>query len=342
MEAIYSFDPKRFRLGTLCLHGHAWPGTTQSLRRIHATASGCAGCTGRKDSSWLLSFIDYAAMNWPANQYLGKLCKKEHKWEGQNASLRRWGHCVECEKLRKNAESQRAPRKTERRWIPELKGLPAAERKLRYRRRLRESLVSQGLTTRGTQLKSPAMQAALLGDKEQRAMWTAIRQSGRSPSVARLVMNQQRQYWKENPEAKNQHERQWRKYIYAWKYKCNPLFRRYECQRNSARKARYRGNHTVKLCPGVVDARFADFDNQCAFCGSSNQLIVEHFIPRSKGGPHAIGNILPACYSCNMSKFNHDPEKWYRSRSYFSETRWRKILRVLGKAKAGIHQLPLL
>ena len=186
------------------------------------------------------------------------------------------------------------------------------------------------------------MQAALLGDKEQRAMLKAIRQSNRCPSVAQLVMNQQRQYWKENPEARNQYERQWRKYIYAWKYKCNPSFRRYECQRNSARKARYRGNHTVKLCPGVVDARFADFDNQCAFCGSSNRLIVEHFIPRSKGGPHAIGNILPACYSCNMSKFNHDPEEWYRSRSYFSETLWRKILKVLGKAKTGIHQLPLL
>ena len=346
MEAIYSFDPKRFRLGTLCLHGHAWPGTTQSLRRIHATASGCAGCTGRKDSSWLLSFIDYEAMGWPTNQTLGKLCKKEHKWEGQNASLRRWGKCVECEKLRKIEQSQRKQRKSGRRWHPELRGLSPTERRKLYKRKLVQELRAQGLTSKGT-VPTRADAGVARGERNEamaleRAFERALGTTRRSPSVAQLVMNQQRQYWKENPEARNQYERQWRKYIYAWKYKCNPSFRRYECQRNSARKARYRGNHTVKLCSGVVDARFADFDNQCAFCGSSNQLIVEHFIPRSKGGPHAIGNILPACYSCNMSKFNHDPEEWYRSRSYFSETRWRKILRALGKAKTEVHQLPLL
>jgi 5-methylcytosine-specific restriction endonuclease McrA len=305
-----------------------------------------AGGRQRKQQEFLQSVFGSDVPDLGINLRLASLCKSGHQWMGHPVSLQvkdgpNW-RCQECKALKSIKKSQRAPRKTERRWIPELKGLPAAERKLRYRRMLRESLVSQGLTTRGTPLLSPVMQAALLGDEEQRAMLKAIRQSNRCPSVARLVMDQQRQYWKQNPDAKNQHDRQWGKYIYAWRYKCEPSFRRHECQRNSARRVRNSGNHTVKLCRGDIDARFADFNSQCAFCGSSNQLIIEHFIPRSKGGPHAIGNILPACHSCNMSKFNHDPEEWYRSRSYFSETRWRKILRVLGKAKDGIHQLPLL
>ena len=342
MEAIYSFDPKRFRLGTICLHGHAWPGTTQSLRRIHATASGCAGCTGRKDSSWLLSFIDYAAMNWPANQYLGKLCKKEHKWEGQNASLRRWGHCVECEKLRKNAESQRAPRKTERRWIPELKGLPAAERKLRYRRMLRESLVSQGLTTRGTQLKSPAMQAALLGDKEQRAMWTAIRQSGRSPSVARLVMNEQRRYWRENPEASSEHKRQWNQASWWLEYQTKLEMRLYTRQKSKRRKALERGSVGIQVKGCQIAKRFAEFSHCCAYCGATGDLHIEHVIPISKGGTHVLSNVVPACQSCNYSKLAKDAETWYRAQPFFCKKRWAKILKAMGAGKGSPQQLALL
>ena len=175
-----------------------------------------------------------------------------------------------------------------------------------------------------------------------RAMEHAMRPGLRPPSVARLVMNEQHRYWKQNPEAKKEHNRQWSKYIYAWKYKCNPSFRRHECQRNSEKKARNRGNHTVKLCQKDIDQRYAEFGNQCAFCGSANRLIVEHFIPRSKGGPHAIGNILPACHRCNTSKSNHDPEEWYRRQAFFTESRWRKILRVLDKRKGSVAQLPLL
>jgi 5-methylcytosine-specific restriction endonuclease McrA len=381
MEPIYKFDPERFRLGTLCLHGHAWPGTTQSLRKIHPRATQCAGCTGRKGSSWLISFIDSAAMGIPKGWHIGKLCRGGHQWRGHEMTLRNPnGKCIECEQQRRQCDKYKASTakwrtanadllKQQERAAYEEKKKRAAEdpdyaAELRSRQaqathrcRQKKGRASRAGGATGEVLpvgvgRGPAGVAVLarglaaddllLAVKEHKALWSAISQSGQCPNVARLVMNEQRMYWKENPEAKNQHDRQWRQYIYAWRYKCEPSFRRHECQRNSARRVRNSGNHTVKLCRGDIDARFADFNSQCAFCGSSNQLIIEHFIPRSKGGPHAIGNILPACYTCNMSKFNHDPEKWYRSRSYFSETRWRKILRVLGKARTGIHQLPLL
>jgi 5-methylcytosine-specific restriction endonuclease McrA len=342
MEAIYEFDSKRFRLGTLCIHGHAWPGTQQSLRRIHATASDCAGCTGRKNSSWLLSFIDYEAMGWPANQTLGKLCKKEHKWEGQNASLRRWGKCVECERLRKIEQSQSAPRKTERRWIPELKGLPAAERKLRYRRRMRESFISQGLTSTGAQVKNPARQAVALADKEQRTLWTAIRHAGRCPSVAKLVMNEQRQYWQDHPEAKKEHDRQWRQAIWWLNYQIRPELRLYIRQKSKRRKALERGSVGIQVKGCQITKRFAEFGHRCAYCGATGDLHIEHVNPISKGGTHVLSNVVPACQPCNYSKRAKDAETWYRAQPFFCKKRWAKILKVMGAGKGSPQQLALL
>lgn len=41
---------------------------------------------------------------------------------------------------------------------------------------------------------------------------------------------------------------------------------------------------------------------RCAYCREVKPLTRDHVIPVSKGGRHAIGNILPACQSCNSSK----------------------------------------
>ena len=43
--------------------------------------------------------------------------------------------------------------------------------------------------------------------------------------------------------------------------------------------------------------------HRCAYCGSrSGRLSMDHVIPLSRGGRHTIGNLLPACRSCNSSK----------------------------------------
>lgn len=174
------------------------------------------------------------------------------------------------------------------------------------------------------------------------ALQAAIKRAGQSPSVARLVMDEQRRRWREHPEERRAYIRRWSAQLWAWRYQCDPMFRRHECQRNSEKKARNRGNHTVRLSRNAVAARFAEMGNCCAFCGSKDNLVVEHFIPRAKGGPHAIGNILPACHTCNTSKRDHDPQAWYRQQPFFSQRRWRLILRTLGKAGHDPAQLPLL
>lgn len=40
----------------------------------------------------------------------------------------------------------------------------------------------------------------------------------------------------------------------------------------------------------------------CAYCGRKGELHRDHVLPLSRGGRHSVGNILPACPACNMSK----------------------------------------
>jgi 5-methylcytosine-specific restriction endonuclease McrA len=40
----------------------------------------------------------------------------------------------------------------------------------------------------------------------------------------------------------------------------------------------------------------------CAYCGEKSRLTQDHVIPLFRGGYHGIGNLLPACQSCNSSK----------------------------------------
>ena len=178
--------------------------------------------------------------------------------------------------------------------------------------------------------------------KQRLDLDTVLRSIKVSPSVARLVYDQQKERWRHHPEEQRNYIVKWSAYNYAFRYKCDPEFRRHECQRNSERKAKNRGNHTVRLNSEDTAARFAQFNNTCAYCGSTSHLIVEHFIPRAKGGPHALGNLLPACQRCNVSKRDHEPERWYQDQPFFSKARWRKILMILGKTKSSVLQLPLL
>lgn len=40
----------------------------------------------------------------------------------------------------------------------------------------------------------------------------------------------------------------------------------------------------------------------CAYCGRSGRMTMDHVVPLSRGGRHSIGNLLPACRTCNSSK----------------------------------------
>jgi 5-methylcytosine-specific restriction endonuclease McrA len=57
------------------------------------------------------------------------------------------------------------------------------------------------------------------------------------------------------------------------------------------------------------------FHNCCAYCGKSRPLTQDHVIPLFRGGRDAIGNIVPACTSCNASKGTKLLIEWRRWRA---------------------------
>lgn len=171
-----------------------------------------------------------------------------------------------------------------------------------------------------------------------RAMRLAIQNAGRFPSVAALVIQEQRRYWKENPDARRHRNRE----LWRTKYQIDPDLRLYIRQKSKRRKALLREQTAHQIKPKQLRARFAQFSNCCAYCGAAGDMQIEHVIAIAKGGTHAMGNIVPACKDCNFSKRDHEVERWYRAQPQFCEKRWRKICRVLGWDRSGVGQLALL
>jgi 5-methylcytosine-specific restriction endonuclease McrA len=69
-------------------------------------------------------------------------------------------------------------------------------------------------------------------------------------------------------------------------------------QKRRARKQNAPGNATAD----DIKARFDYYGNKCVYCGTEENLHIEHRIPLSRGGSHHPANLAPACGSCNSSK----------------------------------------
>ena len=67
-----------------------------------------------------------------------------------------------------------------------------------------------------------------------------------------------------------------------------------------------RDTHKRKITRRAVFAR----DNwTCQYCGSRQQLTVDHVVPRSKGGGSTWDNIVAACAPCNRRKGDSLPRQ---------------------------------
>lgn len=55
----------------------------------------------------------------------------------------------------------------------------------------------------------------------------------------------------------------------------------------------------------------------CCYCGSIDNLAVDHLLPRGRGGPHQGENMVWACRPCNSSKGVKDVLEWYQQRDEF-------------------------
>jgi 5-methylcytosine-specific restriction endonuclease McrA len=264
---------------------------------------------------------------------LGTLCKRGHQFFDTGKSLRRNSTfspaCVQCEKERYIKNQQSTEKINQRKeWRAKNKDKIKA-----YRKEYRNELQKKGLTQRGTKRVKGGPVSALQ---------KAILNAGKLPTVGRLVMKEQFRYWKENPGTKAVHDRQWRQASWWLKYQTRPDLRLYTREKSKRRKAVLKGATAVRVSTQQINKRFLLFKNCCAYCGQNDDMQIEHAVPIAQGGTHAIGNILPACKTCNYSKRDKEIETWYRSQPFFTELKWNKIRRTLGWAGGAVNQLAMI
>jgi 5-methylcytosine-specific restriction endonuclease McrA len=67
------------------------------------------------------------------------------------------------------------------------------------------------------------------------------------------------------------------------------------------------------------------WDNKCAYCGSEENLTIDHIVPQSKGGMDFTKNVVCCCHNCNQSKGHEHWKLWYVQQDFYSEERFDKI-----------------
>lgn len=257
--------------------------------------------------------------------YLGRPCKRLHVWAcGQTLRVKKNRQCPACSRLDASERQRASYQDTDKRD-------KIRQRNREHAAKQRESLQKQGLTKRGT-----------VPVRRNVQLTKAIRNAGKLPTVAKLVYQQQRDYWQDHPDDKRKHDNERRRQYGRWRHMTDETYRLYHRQKSKRRKALERGSIGIQVTGRQVQARYAQFDHRCAYCGATGDLHMDHLVPITKGGTHCLGNLIPACTACNFSKFTHEAETWYRGQSFFSEVRWRKIRRVLGMGRGPATQLALM
>ena len=56
---------------------------------------------------------------------------------------------------------------------------------------------------------------------------------------------------------------------------------------------------------------------KCSYCGSKNNLALDHIFPQKFGGEDVGDNLIYACRSCNSSKGKKDLMEWMDSKNLF-------------------------
>lgn len=75
---------------------------------------------------------------------------------------------------------------------------------------------------------------------------------------------------------------------------------------------------TVKMRSLYDDERTKMTEAQaCCYCGATDNLCMDHLIPKMRGGPDSPENLVIACRSCNSSKGGRDMLEWMERKSRF-------------------------
>lgn len=73
------------------------------------------------------------------------------------------------------------------------------------------------------------------------------------------------------------------------------------------------------------------WDNKCAYCGSKENLTLDHITPRAKGGTDRITNLVCACSNCNSNKGHQYWVEWFREQDFFTTDKLSAIIKWQNK-----------
>jgi len=62
----------------------------------------------------------------------------------------------------------------------------------------------------------------------------------------------------------------------------------------------------------VNEAAIYERDKACVYCGSKEDLTIDHVVALNDGGSHKQDNLVVACRSCNSRKSDTPLEEWLR------------------------------
>lgn len=70
----------------------------------------------------------------------------------------------------------------------------------------------------------------------------------------------------------------------------------------------------------------------CYYCGATDDLTIDHLIPRIRGGQDDADNLILACRVCNSSKQGRDMLLWATSKGFFpSILLLRRYLKIVAR-----------
>jgi hypothetical protein len=333
---------ERYRLNAPCKHGHTWENNPLlGLQRKQGNGWKCDECRRLHDNS--LQTKSRQAVWREANRAeQNEKARKRMNARYHNESL----SVREYQRQWKNKRHATVGRETRSQGLDGLL-LPPGSALDVPRARIARELVAEGQPL-DWEVLSPLIEQGMEQERERKLVEEAQRalqaDERRNPGLAEFLANGGSRDDYEVQRIQMCRERSRQKHLI--RYDTDPEYRLYHRQKSKRRKAQMRNSVAIQLSGKQINERFAEFDHRCAYCGAQpekhDKLHIEHVLPISKGGTHALGNVLPACKSCNFSKRDHEAEQWYRQQPFFTETRWRKICRVLGWSRSSVGQMALL
>ena len=76
---------------------------------------------------------------------------------------------------------------------------------------------------------------------------------------------------------------------------------------------------------------------QCAYCGATAGLTLDHIIPRVYGGSNEFSNLQLLCGPCHLAKSKKEVRHWHPAANHKAGERLRKKLLSANEANVAAH-----